>query len=161
MTNNTKCVIIRVYQRGTKLNFMSRKAERECSIMAVYEVNENGERITKAMRFAELRAMAESADRADLVSFIDREVELLSRKKSSKKENPEREKKIAVIMDCLAKADKPMRVSEILAEFNLNPLEYSNALVSNILNSAVKDGTVVKTSEKKKSYFSLADNEEG
>ena len=129
--------------------------------MAVYEVNENGERITKAMRFAELRAIAESADRADLVSFIDREVELLSRKKSSKKENPEREKKIAVIMDCLAKADKPMRVSEIRAELNLNPLEYSNALVSNILNSAVKDGTVVKTSEKKKSYFSLADNEEG
>ena len=129
--------------------------------MAVYEVNENGERITKAMRFAELREIAESADRADLISFIDREVELLSHKKSSKKENPEREKKIAVIMDCLAKADKPMRVSEILAEFNLNPLEYSNALVSNILNSAVKDGTVVKTSEKKKSYFSLADNEEG
>ena len=64
-------------------------------------------------------------------------------------------------MDCRAKADKPMRVSEILAEFNLNPLEYSNALVSSILNSAVKDGTVVKTSEKKKSYFSLADNEEG
>lgn len=129
--------------------------------MAVYEVNENGERITKAMRFAELREIAESADRADLVSFIDREVELLSRKKSSKKENPERERKTSVIMDCLAKADKPMRVSEILAEFNLNPVEYSNALVSNILNSAVKAGTVVKTTDKKKSYFSLAEIEEG
>ena len=125
------------------------------------EFNGNGERITKATRFAELREIAEAANSADLVSFIDREVELLSRKKSSKKENPEREKKVAVIMDCLAKAGKPMRVSEILAEFNLNPVEYSNALVSNILNSAVKNGTVVKTSEKKKSYFSLAENEEG
>lgn len=58
------------------------------------------------------------------------------------------------VLAVLATTDRPLTVSELLAYEGLDKL--SNQRLSALLRQLKEDGKVVKTTEKKKSYFALA-----
>ena len=111
---------------------------------------------TKREYFAELRTVV--ADNADLVAFIDHEVELLNKKNSAPK-NPTA-KQVAnegfkdIILANLG--TEPMTCGQIqkgiLGEYDL-----SNQRVSAILAQLVEDNSIVRTVIKRKAYFSIVD----
>ena len=115
-------------------------------------------KITKRDMFAELKAMAETAGRDDLVEFINHEVELLV-KKSSKRAKPENEEMYKKVISVLATFDKPVTVSEILASGMLDIAKYSNQRIAALLKKGIENDEVVKVTDKKKSLFSIKSEE--
>ena len=120
-------------------------------------------KMTKKDYFAILREMVKGSDReTDLIAFIDHEVELLDKKHSksgstkTQKENVEIMEKIA---NALAVVGKPVTVTDLQKEVS-EMAEFSNQKLSALLKKLVDNGEVVKTIEKKKSYFSLPLDEE-
>jgi hypothetical protein len=111
-------------------------------------------KITKRDMFAELKVMAETAGRDDLVEFINHEVELLA-KKSSKRVKPENEEMYKEVITALATFDKPVTVSEILASGMLDIAKYSNQRIAALLKKGIENDEVVKVTDKKKSLFSI------
>lgn len=115
-------------------------------------------KMTKKEYFAILTNIVENAEvenKEDLKAFIAHEVELLT-KKSNKSGNSKKEKEQAGVMEeievALGEFAKPVTVTELMTV-----LPYSNQKISAMLKKMVEDfGTVVKTVEKKKAYFSLA-----
>ena len=112
--------------------------------------------MTKRENFETIKNIPEVAENADLVAFIDHEIELLNRK-SSKSGKPtktqiENEGIKAVIAEVLADADASMTVTEMLADDRLNG--YTNQKISALLRGM--GDKVVKTVDKKVSRFALA-----
>jgi len=116
--------------------------------------------ITKKEYFATVRTIVEASDvegKADLLNFIDHEVELLNRKSAKSGQTKTQKENVAVkesIAAAMAELDKPVTVTEIMAVVGL-----SNQKISALLRQMISEGTVVKTTDKKKSYFSLASAE--
>ena len=112
-------------------------------------------KITKKEMFAQIREVV--ADNADMVAFIDHEIELLSKKSGSKKPTATQianEGLKATILAVL-EGSEGMTASEVLAsseDFN----GMSNQKISALLKQLVDEGKVIKTSDKKKSIFALA-----
>lgn len=120
-------------------------------------------KMTKKEWFAEIKAIVEGAQvdsekKAGMVDFIDHEVKLLEKKHSksgqtkTQKENMEIMEKI---ITALAEIGKPVTITE-LQNASTEMAEYSNQKLSALLKKLVDSGRVVKTQEKKKSYFSIA-----
>ena len=115
-------------------------------------------KMTKREYFAILKTMVEAsnvANMADMVAFIDHEVELLDRKSSKSVQTKTQKENVAVkeeILSALADFAKPVTVSEIMVTVPL-----SNQKISALLRQLVKEGKVVRTEEKKKAYFALAE----
>jgi hypothetical protein len=115
--------------------------------------------MTKREMFAHI-ASVNSAD-AEIVDFCNHQIELLDTRKVSKtptKTQKANEGLIEQIALDLAKFDKPVTVSELLASGErLKGLKgLSNQRVSALLRKMIESGQVVKTMEKKKALFSLA-----
>lgn len=118
-------------------------------------------KVTKKDYFAMVRAIVEKTEvdnKADIIAFIDHEVELLN-KKSAKNGTTKNQQANLEIMETikteLAKMDNPVTISELMAnseEMN----KYTNQKLSALLKKLVDANEVVKTIDKKKSYFSLA-----
>lgn len=93
----------------------------------------------------------------ELLAFIDHEIELLD-KKHSKSGSTKTQKENVEIMDKIINAlsivGKPVTVTDLQKEVS-EMAEFSNQKLSALLKKLVDNGTVVKTIEKKKSYFSL------
>ena len=111
-------------------------------------------KITKKEMFAQIREVV--ADNADMVAFIDHEIELLSKKSGSKKptktqiENEGIKNTILTIL-----TENGMTASEVLAssdEFE----GMSNQKISALLNQLVKEGKAIKDTDSKKSVFKIA-----
>lgn len=112
-------------------------------------------RITKKEYFGMIRELV--ADRADLVEFVDRELELLNKKVSSKspsKTQVENENIKAKLINALIKIAKPVTITE-LQENNEEMATYSNQKLSALLKQLVDTNQVTKMIDKKKSYFSV------
>lgn len=110
--------------------------------------------MTKRENFTAIRAIV--ADNAELVAFIDHELELLDKKNSAPK-NPtakqlENEKFKDIILENIG--EKSMTVSEIQKEMFND--ELSNQRVSAIVKQLVEDNSLVRKVEKRKAYFSKA-----
>lgn len=117
--------------------------------------------MTKKEMYALIRA--EVIDNAEMVAFIDHEVELLDRKSASPKKPTknqlENEGFKADILTALAEADKPLCIKELCAVAPvLAPL--SNQRVTHLLTDLRKSGEVKRTYIKKVAYFSLGAEEE-
>lgn len=115
------------------------------------------ERMTKKDYFNELRKVvltAEVENESELVDFIDKQVELLS-KKSNVKTKAQKENEVIVekVYEALVRIAKPVTVSELQADAEM--AEYSNQKLSALLKKLVDTNRVVKTQDKKKSYFSV------
>ena len=118
-------------------------------------------KMTKKEMFAmvmEVVEVSETANKAEMMDFLAHEIELLERKKSSSaktKSQVENEKIMVSILEELAQSEKPMTVTELMQTETLVGL--SNQKLSALLRLLKEDGKVVKTIDKKKSYFALAE----
>lgn len=117
-------------------------------------------KITKKEMFTMIKAQVK--DNAEMVAFIDHEIELLDKKASNKKATKTQEANVGIKSTILAvlEGGESMTVTEIQgASAELG--ELSNQKVSALVRQLVEAGEVVKTIDKKVSRFSLADNGEG
>ncbi len=116
-------------------------------------------KITKKEMFTMIKAQVK--DNAEMVAFIDHEIELLDRKASNKKATKTQEANIGIKSTILTVLEgaKPMTVTEMQgASAELG--ELSNQKVSALVRQLVEAGKVVKTIDKKVSRFSLADTDD-
>lgn len=122
--------------------------------------------MTKKMTKKEMFAMvakvvenSEVANKAEMLEFLAHEVELLEKKNSKTgqtKTQKENEVLMAQLLEALAEFDKPITVSEFMKESSHEVATLSNQKLSALLKKLVDSKKVVKSTEKKKSYFSLA-----
>lgn len=119
-------------------------------------------KITKKERFMELINLVNASEvesKSEMVAFLEHEIELLERKSSSSaktKTQQEHEKIMALIVEELRKVGKPVTITELMKE-SVVMAEYSNQKLSSLLKklTEAENPVVVKTIEKKKSYFSV------
>lgn len=119
-------------------------------------------KMTKRDYFNQVLAIVENAKEnienyEDVKNFIEHEIELLNKKKSSTKPTKtqvENEKIKARILEVLTEVNEVMTISELMTADGLEG--YSNQKLSALANQLVKEEKVVKTSVKKVSYFKIA-----
>lgn len=117
-------------------------------------------KITKKEMFTMIKAQVK--DNAEMVAFIDHEIELLEKKASNKKATKTQEANAGIKSTILTvlEGGKSMTVTEMQdASAELSKL--SNQKVSALVRQLVESGEVVKTIDKKVSRFSLADGSKG
>ena len=129
------------------------------------ENTSNSTKVTKRERFSQLMEIVKASNvenSAELVAFIEHEVELLTKKNSRSgkptKTQVENETIKAQIISVLERVGKPMTVTQLLAESEFTGL--SNQKVSALLTQLRKSGEVVRTIEKKVAFYSLPDEVE-
>ena len=126
---------------------------------------EKTKKVTKREYFAQLREVV--ADNPELVAFIDHEVELLNKKNSGNSQT-KTQKENAVIAEMLveelAKAGKPITITDLMNESEAiqnyvleNGNRLTNQKISAIFKQLGEANKIVKVTDKKKSYFSVAD----
>lgn len=119
-------------------------------------------KMTKKEMFAVVRGIVEASEQCtdEVLAFIDHEVELLSRKSDNSKKTKsqiENEAVMAKILEALAEVGEPVTISDLQKTVPAMA-EYSNQKLSSLLKKLVEDEKkVIKTIDKKKSYFSLAE----
>ena len=115
-------------------------------------------KMTKKDYFKILKGIEKVAENAELVKFIDHEIELLNRKNSA-------DRKLSG--NALANVGLREEIIEILSKnpehlFTATEVqkamkdEYSNQRVSALLKQLKEDGKVEKIQDKRKSFFKLA-----
>jgi predicted Rossmann fold nucleotide-binding protein DprA/Smf involved in DNA uptake len=111
--------------------------------------------MTKRENFAILRSLV--ADNAELVAFIDHEVELLDKKNTKSGTPTKKQIQNNAIKDTLLSvmSDTPMTISEIQALVPSGE-EMSNQKISALLTALKNDGKVVRTVDKRVAYFAKA-----
>ena len=114
-------------------------------------------KITKVERFNQLMAIEEVTQNTELVAFIQHEIDLLQKKSANKKQTKKQEQNVELkdaIIEVLATFENGATVSEVLtASADFSGL--SNQKISAMLNQLVAEGRAVKTTDKKKSIFSV------
>ena len=114
--------------------------------------------MTKVEMFNAIKAVSEVSANADMVAFIDHEIELLSKRSGKKSETKTQKENKGIkqaILEVLATLDAPVTVSELIKSDNAFA-DLSNQKVSALLRQLISDGKVIKTTEKKVSRFALA-----
>lgn len=113
-------------------------------------------KMTKRDYFNAIKAIDEVAANADMVAFIDHEIELLDKKASSKKATKTQEENVGIKAEILSVlTSEGATVTDIQSKSEMLG-GLSNQRVSALLRQLVESGEVVKTIDKKKSYFSVA-----
>lgn len=113
--------------------------------------------MTKREMFAEIRNLV--IDNAEMVAFIDHEVELLDKKANSVKKPTktqiENDGFKATIVAYLATADCPKTIKDLQSEI-AELAGLTNQRITHMLTDLVKSGTLTKEYVKKTPYFSIA-----
>ena len=116
------------------------------------------QKMTQKDYFNAIIEVVGEAGRDDLVDFCQSRIDALNRKAENKKPSKTQEANEEVkveIARVLGDADAPMTVTEIMAESEvLSAL--SNQKISSLLRQMVLAGTVVKSTDKKRSLFAVA-----
>ena len=115
----------------------------------------NTKKITKRDRYNELLAIAEVKSNADLVKFIEHELELLDRKNGAEKKltptQVENEKLKSVIYSAMTPSQK-YTISDL--QKNIPEIaELNNQKMTHLLTQMKDSGLVVRVEEKRKAYF--------
>ena len=116
--------------------------------------------MTKREMYNAILAVDAVSANADMVEFLKRQIDLLDSRNVAKKPTKTQTENVVIkdtICAVLADADAPMRVKDMIADERLS--DYTTAKISALLRQLLPDtgdGRVVKTVEKKISYFSLA-----
>ena len=128
--------------------------------VCIMENTQNTVKVTKRERFEQIKALVK--DNEELVAFIDHEIELLNKKNSRSgkptKTQIENEAIKNTILDILQTTGKPMTVTQLLANDELDGL--SNQRVSALLTQLRKADKVVRTVEKKVAFYSIKEESE-
>ena len=117
-------------------------------------------RVTKREYFSRLIEIVEGVavdNSAEIVDFLNHEIELLS-KKSNVKTKTQKENEVLVerVFDALVAVERPVTVSELQAA-DAEIGDMSNQKVSALLKKLKDAGRVVRVDDKKKAYFSIAE----
>ena len=114
---------------------------------------------TKREFFGEIKEIVKG--NAELVAFIDHELELLDKKTSAKstKVNTEQVELMDKIVNALNEIGRSVTISELQKE-NAEMAEYSNQKLSAMLKKLVDNKQVTKMVDKKKSYFMVTETPE-
>lgn len=114
-------------------------------------------KLTKAQKFAMLRAIPAVAENAMLVEFIDHEVELLTKKNSADKKPTAQQVANAGIATAIVEGMEPNRLYTVTEVIKSIPAcaDLTNQRVSALLRQLVDAGKVKRTEDKRKAYFSL------
>ena len=117
------------------------------------ENTQNTVKVTKKERFEQIKALVR--DNEELVAFIDHEIELLNKKNSRSgkptKTQLENEKIKNTILDILKTVGKPVTVTQLLTNDELDGL--SNQRVSALLTQLRKSDKVERIVEKKVAFY--------
>ena len=106
---------------------------------------------TKREYFAELKNIV--VDNADLVAFIDHEVELLDKKNAAPRKATQKQLDNEMYKDViLANLTEPMTCSAIQKDI-LGEYDLKNQRVAAILKQLVDDNSLVRTVVKRTAYF--------
>ena len=119
-------------------------------------------KMTKKEMFAMIMELAEVKGNEEMTDFLAHEIELLNKKSSKSGQSrtqKENENILLAILDALEMVGKPVTITELQAKVPAMA-EYSNQKLSALLKKLVEGGSVIKTIDKKKSYFSLYSEEE-
>lgn len=114
------------------------------------------EKMTKKEMFEMIKGVC--ANDIRIVEFCEHEIELLNRKSSKStqtKTQIENESIKGAIVNALTEIAKPVTITE-MQELNTEMANYSNQKLSALLKQLVESNQVVKTVDKKKSYFTVA-----
>lgn len=114
-------------------------------------------KLTKAQKFAMLRAIPAVADNAMLVEFIDHEVELLTKKNSAEKKPTAQQVANAGIATAIIEGMEPNRLYTVTEVIKSIPecADLTNQRVSALLRQLVEAGKVKRTEDKRKAYFQV------
>ena len=119
-------------------------------------------KITKKERFEMIKEIVLNAcveNEAEMIEFIDNEINLLNKKRASgAKTATQKENEVLVerLYEVLAEIGRPVTVSELQTESE----EFgamTNQKVSALMKKLTDANRVTKTVDKKKSYFSIAE----
>jgi len=114
-------------------------------------------KVTKKEMFEAIKKVEAVANNEAMVAFIGHEIELLNNKSANKKPSKVQEANEAIKVDILnTLGTKPVTVSELL-KANEAFADMSNQKMSALLRQLVEAGKVVKSTDKKKSLFALAE----
>ena len=114
-------------------------------------------KITKRERFNSLLSLSEVQADAGLVAFIEHEIELLDKKNSADKKPTAKQTENDGIKTAIVEGMEENRlytVTEIIKEVT-ECNELTNQRVTALLRQLISEGKVVKTIDKRKSYFQL------
>jgi hypothetical protein len=128
-------------------------------------------KLTKKEVFGEMRDIFSNMQRDDLVTFVDHELELLAKKSNARtsgitKGQKENEVIKGIIYNELHKLNKPvtitelMNASEVISQYvTENGNKLTNQKISALLKKLVEeDKTITKVIDKRKTYFSIAND---
>ena len=117
-------------------------------------------KMTKKDWYAVLKELVEKSNaeqKAELLEFIAHEVELLVKKSAKSGMTDTQKKNVGVVAEieiALAEMGKPVTISELMTCKSL--AGYSNQKLSALLRQMIEKGPVVRTEDKRKAYFALA-----
>lgn len=118
----------------------------------------NVKKLTKKDKFNALLSLAEVKSNADLVEFINHEIELLDKKNSSEKkptaQQTANDSIKAAILANMAEGKK-YTITDLIKSVP-ECADLTNQRVSALIRQLVDKGEVVRTEDKRKAYFSLA-----
>lgn len=117
-------------------------------------------KLTKAQKFAMIANIAEVKNNPILAEFIAHEVELLTKKNSAdKKPTAQQEANATIKADILAvmeaNPNQLFTVSELLKKVPNLPDTMTNQRMSALVRQMVDAGSVKRTEDKRKAFFSL------
>ena len=123
-------------------------------------------KLTKKQMFEKVLVLVEGNQ--DLVDFVNHEIELLDRKASRSSETKTQKENLKVkdmLLEELVKIGTPVTISDLMEKSDIvanyildNGSKLSNQKISALFKQMVDDDkTIVKVTEKKKSYFSVAE----
>ena len=119
-------------------------------------------KVTKRERFEMIKEIVLNAgleNEAEMVEFLDNEINLLNKKRASgAKTATQKENEVLVekLYEVLAEIGRPVTVSELQKE-NEDFGAMSNQKVSALMKKLKDAGRVNKVDDKKKAYFSIAE----
>ena len=116
-------------------------------------------KITKRDRFNALLSLSEVQADAGLVAFIEHEIELLDKKNSGEKKPTAQQTANEVIKQGIVNGMQKGRlytVTELIKEID-ECADLTNQKVSSLLRQLISENKVVKSIDKRKSYFQIAD----
>ena len=116
---------------------------------------------TKREMFTAIKEVV--ADNAEMVAFLDKEIELLNRKRSGSRKPTERqlenENYKAEILKAMTIADRPLTIKELCEECP-SIAKLSNQRITHMLTALREDGKVVRTMVKRVAHFSIGNESE-
>ena len=113
-------------------------------------------KMTKKDYFKALLALEAVAENADMVKFIEHEIELLEKKADNKNPTKEQEANKVLMDKIVSVMTSEGATASDIAKKSDELKDLSNQKVSSMLRKLVEEGRVVKYAEGKKSLFKLA-----